>query len=64
MNLPLHLTLYITETQFFINTSHHQDSNARTHARIADTCRGDLCKIFGSHSEFEDKTKIIDKFQI
>ena len=32
--------------------------------RIADTCRGDLGKIFGSHSEFRGKTKIIDKFQI
>ena len=36
--------------------------HALTH--IADTCRGDLCKIFGLHSEFEGKTKIIDKFQI
>ena len=27
-------------------------------------CRGDVCKIFRSHSEFEGKTKIIDQFQI
>ena len=76
MNLLLHLTLYITETQFFISASQHRESNARTYARIltqllshtltriAVTCRGDLCKIFESHSQFEGKTKIIDKFQI
>ena len=69
MNLLLHLTLYIKETQFFKNISQHRESNALTHARIlltriADTCRGDLCRIFGSDSEFEGKTKIIDTFQI
>ena len=42
MNLLLHLTLYITETQFFRNTSQHRESN---------------------HSEFEGKTKIIDKLK-
>ena len=61
----------------FINTSQHWESNARTHARTHPNLiliahlnphsryiSWRLGKIFGSHSEFQGKTKIIDKFQI